>query len=77
MGVKYIYADAWSAPGYMKTNDDYVRKLAKMQTGESLTEKLVHLGRWWLSMWGDRRDMLIRGLETGLRKLLSGIYRTL
>lgn len=25
MGVKYIYGDAWSAPGYMKTNDDYVR----------------------------------------------------
>lgn len=23
MGVKYIYADAWSAPGYMKTNDNY------------------------------------------------------
>lgn len=23
MGVKYIYADAWSAPGFMKTNDDY------------------------------------------------------
>lgn len=25
MGVKYIYADAWSAPGFMKTNNDYVR----------------------------------------------------
>jgi O-glycosyl hydrolase len=25
MGVKYIYADAWSAPGYMKTNNNYVR----------------------------------------------------
>lgn len=24
MGVEYIYADAWSAPGFMKTNDDYV-----------------------------------------------------
>ncbi|KAF7713389.1 Endo-1,4-beta-xylanase [Penicillium ucsense] len=24
MGVKYIYADAWSAPGYMKTNDNYI-----------------------------------------------------
>lgn len=24
MGVKYIYADAWSAPGYMKTNNNYV-----------------------------------------------------
>lgn len=24
MGVKYIYADAWSAPGFMKTNNNYV-----------------------------------------------------
>ncbi|KAJ6119140.1 hypothetical protein N7523_003420 [Penicillium sp. IBT 18751x] len=24
MGVKYIYADAWSAPGFMKTNNDYI-----------------------------------------------------
>lgn len=34
MGVKYIYADAWSAPGYMKTNDDYVRMIIDMWTGE-------------------------------------------
>lgn len=24
MGVKYIYADAWSAPAFMKTNDNTV-----------------------------------------------------
>jgi len=61
----------------MKTNDDYVRKLAKIQTGEALTEKLLRLGRWWLFMWCDWRDLLIWGLETGLRKLLSGIHQTL
>jgi len=38
MGVKYIYADAWSAPGYMKTNDNFVRRLTKIQTGEPLTK---------------------------------------
>jgi O-glycosyl hydrolase len=26
MGVEYIYADAWSAPGFMKTNDNYVSR---------------------------------------------------
>jgi hypothetical protein len=61
----------------MKTNDNYVRKLAKIQTGESLTEKLVRLGKRWLFMWCDRRNLLIWGLETGLRKLLSGVPQTL
>jgi len=48
MGVKYIYADAWSAPGYMKTNGNYVCRRAKIQARELLTEK-----------WGFFRKMVV------------------
>ena len=31
MGVEYSYADAWSAPGFMKTNDNYVSTLYHLE----------------------------------------------
>lgn len=71
MGVEYIYADAWSAPGYMKTNDDYVSSNTKSLSPSSKERKEGKL----LMSYNRRTVVISAGSQTRLARPAIGDKR--
>lgn len=74
-GVRTIYADAWSAPGFMKTSGN--EATAGYLCGTSKDRSGVGASSRTLTQSSSRTHLLVGGLETAVRGLAGAVHLVL